>query len=380
MYFKLIHFYLMLLFCTVSSAVLAQDATSCFSVADGDFNNVNTWNCDGVVGAEYPGKSTNVTITNVVDLNVHFTAGGGLEGAVSGNWDISGTLQNGGNVTFASGTHVISGVFDVGNVVISNGVSIDFQAGSTVSVGDFTNNNNSTGVVVNTSMTVSGDLDNGNGASITTTGGGSIAVTGTITNTGTGSLFGCTADECCGAGGCTLEIELLSIGAKYNNSDVIINWITASEIDNDYFIVEKSTNGNDFRPIGEIQGAGSSFVSLEYSFKEVNAYTDKSSYYRIVDVDYEGLRTVSDVFVLPMQTKESNVIVYSDLEGNIVVSGHFELGSIAYLYDVFGKLITSTLMTSEKNILNKGDVFPGLYVVCIRNPDGTTVFNSKIIL
>ena len=231
-----------------------------FSVADGDFNNVSTWNCDGSVGVEYPRKSTNVTITNAVDLNVHFTAGGGLEGAVSGNWDISGTLQNGGNVTFASRTHVISGVFDVGNVIISNGVNIDFQAGSTISAGDFTNNNNSTGVVVNSaSCAVAGDLDNGNGASISGT--WSIAVTGTITNTGTGSLFGCKADECCGASGCKLEIELLSIGAKYNNNDVIINWTTGSEIDNDYFMVQLSFNGYESQTIGEVEGSGVSFTA-----------------------------------------------------------------------------------------------------------------------
>ena len=103
------------------AVVYSADASSCSSVADGNFSNAATWSC---VGGTVRGKSTDVTITHVVDLDLDYRSGPGGEVAVSGDWTISGTLQNGGDLSFSSGTQSITGVLDIDDMVISNGLQL----------------------------------------------------------------------------------------------------------------------------------------------------------------------------------------------------------------------------------------------------------------
>ena len=93
-----------------------------------------------------------------------------------------------------------------------------------------------------------------------------------------------------------LPITLIYFDFKYNkiNGSININWSTGSEINNDYFQIEKSKNGLDFNPIGIIRGSGNSTITINYS------YTDDDpilpiTYYRLKQVDYDGNFTYSKI-------------------------------------------------------------------------------------
>jgi hypothetical protein len=55
-----------------------------------------------------------------------------------------------------------------------------------------------------------------------------------------------------------VPIVLISFKTKIYNKSTNLNWITASETNNDYFTIERSGDGSDFDAIGEIDGAGNS--------------------------------------------------------------------------------------------------------------------------
>ena len=57
-----------------------------------------------------------------------------------------------------------------------------------------------------------------------------------------------------------LSAEMTSFNGKSEKSRNLLEWVTASEKDNDKFIVEQSTNGTDFKSIGEIKGVGTSQI------------------------------------------------------------------------------------------------------------------------
>jgi len=84
-----------------------------------------------------------------------------------------------------------------------------------------------------------------------------------------------------------LPIKLLSFTAKPKQKTVILNWTTASEKNNDYFIIEKSTDRNSIEKIGTISGSGNSSNSSEYELIDNNPYFG-TSYYRLIQVDYDG--------------------------------------------------------------------------------------------
>ena len=91
-----------------------------------------------------------------------------------------------------------------------------------------------------------------------------------------------------------LPIELIFFKAKASNNSVDLNWQTASEVNNDYFTLERSRNGSDFTSIGTVQGAGNSTHALNYSSTDYSP-PKGIAYYRLRQTDYDGKTTTSEV-------------------------------------------------------------------------------------
>lgn len=88
-------------------------------------------------------------------------------------------------------------------------------------------------------------------------------------------------------GGGALPIKLLNFEANSKGNSVNINWSTASEINNDYFTIEKSSDGKIYEICDNIRGAGNSLKTLKYSFTDNKPFSGRS-YYRLKQTDYDG--------------------------------------------------------------------------------------------
>ena len=96
-----------------------------------------------------------------------------------------------------------------------------------------------------------------------------------------------------------LPIELLNFEARPSNGAVDLTWKTATEINNEYFDVERSREGEEFVSIGRILGAGNSHLVHTYNFTDTNPYAG-IAYYRLRQTDYQG--KVSYSWVLKVET------------------------------------------------------------------------------
>ena len=120
-----------------------------------------------------------------------------------------------------------------------------------------------------------------------TTGGAYLAVRGANTTNDQGFIT-----KYCNV---ILPVELLRFTAKLTaTGDVMTEWATATEKDNDYFIVERSADGIHFESIGRVKGAGNSNELLSYSFLDENPFSG-ANYYRLVQVDFDGKSSTSQV-------------------------------------------------------------------------------------
>ncbi|MBL0339880.1 MAG: T9SS type A sorting domain-containing protein [Bacteroidetes bacterium] len=100
-----------------------------------------------------------------------------------------------------------------------------------------------------------------------------------------------------------LPIELLTFTVKLNSDkNVDLNWATASEINNDYFTIEKSENGTDFEPLLHVDGAGNSTSVLYYHAIDENPF-EGTSYYRLKQTDFNGMYTYSEIKSVRIETK-----------------------------------------------------------------------------
>jgi hypothetical protein len=106
-----------------------------------------------------------------------------------------------------------------------------------------------------------------------------------------------------------LPVELLSFTAEPRHSGAITKWLTATEINNDYFIIEHSKGGSSFDPIGKVKGAGNSSGVLQYEFFDPNPVSG-TNYYRLKQVDYNGQHTYSDVVAVKIEKGANEISLY----------------------------------------------------------------------
>jgi hypothetical protein len=106
-----------------------------------------------------------------------------------------------------------------------------------------------------------------------------------------------------------LPVELISFDAKSSRDHVRLIWETAIEINNDYFIVERSWEGVTWHEVATVQGAGNSSILKSYSTTDHQPY-DGASYYRLKQVDFDGQYTYSQSVKVERQVELQNISVF----------------------------------------------------------------------
>ena len=94
-----------------------------------------------------------------------------------------------------------------------------------------------------------------------------------------------------------LPVEWLDFSVQLEENSTRVEWSTASEINNDYFLVQRRTNNSDWENINQEQGQGNSPVTTHYRFhdREVYQLPDDLVYYRIKQVDFDGTYEYSPI-------------------------------------------------------------------------------------
>ncbi len=98
------------------------------------------------------------------------------------------------------------------------------------------------------------------------------------------------------AGGNALPVELTDFQGKIANGRVELSWVTASELNNDYFAIEKSTDGINFGEVAQVKGKGTTKTETEYTvFDELPS---RKVYYRLRQFDFDQRSTVSEIIMV----------------------------------------------------------------------------------
>lgn len=179
-----------------------------------------------------------------------------------------------------------------------------------------------------------------------------------------------------------LPIDLLTFEGQTVSNGNQLNWSTASEKNNDYFIVEKSENGYDFSEIAIIGGAGNSATVINYTFLDTELSTSNISYYRLTQFDYNGDSETFDVIAV-----KSNLTAVARLEiyPNPSSTGIFKLNledqigeSFNYnVSDISGSISIDGKVYQNEN-LDLSSLTQGVYRITIQLND--QVLTEKLII
>ena len=137
-----------------------------------------------------------------------------------------------------------------------------------------------------------------------------------------------------------LPIELIAFNATPLNDHVMINWTTGSELNNDFFTVEKSIDGDEWEVVIKIHGAGTTNEEINYETADNNPNYG-ISYYRLKQTDFDGQYSYSKVSLVSFGgIGQSIVISPNPSEGNFKLQSEVELTkSQVALFDISGRRI-----------------------------------------
>ena len=139
-----------------------------------------------------------------------------------------------------------------------------------------------------------------------------------------------------------LPIGLVDFTAQCNANNVVINWTTASEIDNNYFTIERSKDASEFNSIGTIKGAGNSSDNINYSFTDTNPLAGEG-YYRLKQTDYNGNSTTFNIVATDCEPVVAPVFLhYNNQAGTITIDINSDMSAeyISCIYDEQGRRVS----------------------------------------
>ena len=159
----------------------------------------------------------------------------------------------------------------------------------------------------------------------------------------------------------SIPVELISFYATLNNNEVLIQWSTATEINNSGFEVQRRA-WNDFERIGFVRGNGTSTVVNHYQFRDSDLITGKLTY-RLKQIDFSGAENYSNEIIVDIKVPDKfelqqnfpnpfnpSTLIQYQVPENIF----FRLK----VYDSLGKEI-STIVNEQKNPGNYSFDFNG---------------------
>lgn len=106
-----------------------------------------------------------------------------------------------------------------------------------------------------------------------------------------------------------LPIELLSFNAIRNGDNVDVFWTTVSELNNDYFTVERSKDGVNFDKLVTTDGAGNSNSLINYIETDFTPF-EGISYYRLKQTDFSGANSYSQIVAVNYIIADDNISIY----------------------------------------------------------------------
>jgi hypothetical protein len=332
-YFKNIG--LALLFLTAYQLTTAQVTMT----TTGNWNTATNWTASNIgdlitenvtinasVNPTIPGAYSttvgNTTLTNNNTLTINST--GSLTLGASGN---PKTLTTNMNTTVT-----VNGLLEIwGDFTANSNLTFNIGATGVVKIhGNWNLSSVNTNVTVASggTITVDGSLNGGNNTNFNVNGpSGSVRILTNLTVAGGSNLNGSghfyVAGTCNGGGSSfcsssTLPITLIDFKAAIQpDQSVNLTWSTASELNFDFFEVERSTDGKNFISIGKLKGNGTSALQHDYFFVDEKAMAGKA-YYRLKSVDLDGTFEYSKVAFIDLHKKKSFSVSPNPIEGNIL--------------------------------------------------------------
>lgn len=178
-----------------------------------------------------------------------------------------------------------------------------------------------------------------------------------------------------------LPVDLLFFEVAEVNNQVRLTWATATEINNDFFTIEKSIDGINYQVIDIVEGSGNSNTTIRYEYLDKQPVYGKS-YYRLSQSDFDGtsetfeplsfyLSSFDDLHVSPNPIEAGGIL-------RIVTGAQREENVTITIYSSNGILIYQNSHFSDDQLMIPQSIETGLYIV--KATSGTFQYVKRLLI
>ncbi|TAE48102.1 MAG: T9SS C-terminal target domain-containing protein [Bacteroidetes bacterium] len=180
-------------------------------------------------------------------------------------------------------------------------------------------------------------------------------------------------------------VEWLSFEAESQGSNARLSWATASELNSDFFIVERSVDGQTFEMRGKVQAAGTTQERSDYDYTDANVRSagGASVYYRLKQVDIDGTFSYSSLVELKLpESGKATLSVYPNparesatLRVPVSKTGTWTLRVLSLAGQ---EMHREPIGEVDEFVLSVASLTPGTYIVQIS--DGRETLSQKLVV
>ncbi|MBR9831648.1 T9SS type A sorting domain-containing protein [bacterium] len=386
-------------------------AQTTITTTPGSWNTSGNWNNGVPADGGTATVSHNMTLNknlNINNGNYTVTDAGKITDPSGGtDYDIdvrgTGTFTVSGNVVIGGDLEVRNfGVFTLkgcdtmivdGDVRFSNFAEVTIESCAVLYINGNLDIRNDNTTQLDGNVVVVGDLTSRNSAVIIGT--GNLQTNGEVDIRNSSSIFGstspCSPGPCDYGTGSGLPIVLLDFSvSRISCQKIELKWVTGSEVNNDYFTLESSTDGKNFSAIARVNGAGNSSSTINYSY--LLEMENELTYFRLTQTDYNGAKEVFDMIALrPQNGLNCQSVLTAKVYPNpgngnsltLMVNGLSEGASEIRINDLNGAILYEERISGygskelKVNLLHP--LKPGIYFLTLVNGEKSTSIKYIVV-
>jgi len=178
-----------------------------------------------------------------------------------------------------------------------------------------------------------------------------------------------------------LPLEVLNFNIHLQNDTALLFWETLSEINKDYFVIERSIDGINFSSIGKVNAAGNSSEKQSYHYKNILPHPG-IFYYRIKQVDFNNIYDYSEIKAIHLKNSSKVLFYPNPLNQGKPLTIHMDEKKETIkitIFDITGKAINTPFTQNNNTItINTSTLSKGIYTIQLNF--NNSYYYEKIII
>lgn len=174
-----------------------------------------------------------------------------------------------------------------------------------------------------------------------------------------------------------LPVELISFSARALSSSVQLNWETASELNNDFFTIERSQNAEVWDDLIIIKGAGTTSLPSQYQFKDTQPVAG-ISFYRLKQTDFDGKYEFSKIVSVKFEGIKDLIISPNPSSGLFTIANRQLESRQIRLFNSLGQAFeVDSAIDNSDTLINISSFPSGMYILQI--VEGNSIRSLRIV-